>query len=168
MKDIDKLVKPADRKNIKQFNTFPEKKREQFLTLLSETNNVTKSAKTVGVTYQFIQKLVKHDPIFAEQFDEALEIATDNLEEALYNRGLHGTEKGIYFQGEKIDTVREFSDTAAIFLLKGLRPERYRDKSSVEITGKDGGPVELSEVKSKLLSMMGEKVINGESEEVED
>lgn len=38
------------------------------------------------------------------------------------------------------------SDTLLIFLLKGMRPAKFRDRHQVEVTGKDGGPVQHEDV----------------------
>jgi hypothetical protein len=37
--------------------------------------------------------------------------------------------------------VREYSDTLLIFLLKGMRPQKYRDQARVEHTAPDGGGI---------------------------
>jgi hypothetical protein len=44
----------------------------------------------------------------------------------------------------KIATVKEYSDTLAIVLLKA-HDDKYRDKTSMELTGADGGPVQFSD-----------------------
>ena len=35
--------------------------------------------------------------------------------------------------------------TLAIFLLKAHAPEKYREKTSMELTGANGGPVQISD-----------------------
>jgi hypothetical protein len=39
-----------------------------------------------------------------------------------------------------------------MFLLKGLKPERYRDRVSAEVTGKDGGPISLEQKRLTVLT----------------
>jgi hypothetical protein len=37
--------------------------------------------------------------------------------------------------------VREYSDTLLIFLLKGARPQKYRDNVRQEVSGPNGAPL---------------------------
>ena len=46
-------------------------------------------------------------------------------------------EKPVFYHGEICGSVREYSDTAAIFLLKGRRPEVYRDRTETSVTVKN-------------------------------
>jgi hypothetical protein len=55
----------------------------------------------------------------------------------------------VFYQGEKVGTVQKYSDTLLIFLMKGVRPEKYRERFGHEITGKDGGPIETAELSSE-------------------
>lgn len=74
------------------------------------------------------------DAIFARAYNEALEYGTENLEEALYARGLN------------TDT------TAAIFLLKARRPEKYRETVKVETAPTDSKQL-ASEIVAALLEL---------------
>jgi hypothetical protein len=40
----------------------------------------------------------------------------------------------VFYQGQQFATVRKYSDTLLIFLLKGRKPERYRER--VEHSGR--------------------------------
>jgi hypothetical protein len=42
-------------------------------------------------------------------------------------------------------TVRKYSDTLLTFALKAHAPGKYRDNSSIELTGKDGGAVQFND-----------------------
>jgi len=42
--------------------------------------------------------------------------------------------------------------TAAIFWLKNRRPKEWRDKTDVEMTGKDGGPIQTEDVTAKEIA----------------
>jgi hypothetical protein len=41
--------------------------------------------------------------------------------------------------------IRKYSDALMMFLLKGFKPEKYRERGSVELTGAGGGPIEIVE-----------------------
>ena len=55
--------------------------------------------------------------------------------------------------GKQVGTVKRYSDTLLMFLLKGRRPEKFKDRH--ELTGKDGEPVvpviNLSQKQGKAL-----------------
>ena len=48
-------------------------------------------------------------------------------------------EEPVYYQGEVVGQVQRYSDTLLMFLLKGRRPEKFKDRT--ELTGKDGAPI---------------------------
>ena len=68
------------------------------------------------------------DEEFGAAWDEALEEGTDRLEDEARRRAVEGCEENVYYQGKIIDTKRNYSDTLLIFLLKGRRPEKYRER----------------------------------------
>lgn len=113
------------------------KKREKFLDSLAKTGNVSKSAKAIGVSRQAIYSLKKSDTEFSDLWDDALETGLDALEEEARRRAYQGTLKPIYQQGKKVGQVREFSDTLMIFLLKGGRPQKYRENIKVSVENLD-------------------------------
>jgi hypothetical protein len=100
----------------------PEKE-QQVLDALREKPMYTSAARKARVTRQTLYNWRMANPDFAERCEQARAEGFDALEDALVTRGL------------KSDT------TAAIFLLKSWRPERYGDKAQLAITGKDGAPL---------------------------
>lgn len=113
----------------------PEKRRT-FCKELAETANVSKSAKKIGVSRTRVYEIRKEDSVFAEQWDEAVDRGVDALEEEARRRAYKGTNKPVFYQGVECGTIREYSDTLMIFLLKAARPEKYRERHEVEHTGK--------------------------------
>ncbi len=74
------------------------------------------------------------DPAYRGAFELAEEDAADILEAEARRRAVEGVEKPVGgHKGQPGGYVREYSDVLLIFLLKGLRPERYRDR--VELRG---------------------------------
>jgi hypothetical protein len=104
------------------------KKRRKFLKMLSETGNVSRSAEGAGTTRYTVYKRRAADAKFAEAWDDALEIATDWLEEEARRRAF-GWEEPLHYQGALTgDAVTKFSDTLLIFLLKGNNPDKFKDR----------------------------------------
>lgn len=114
-----------------------KRKKERFLQALSEIGNVSRAAKVIGVTRQALYQHRAKDPEFAEAWAEAEMIGADSIEEEVFRRGAEGWEEPVHYKGEVVDTVRKYSDTLAIFLLKGLRPDKYRERSTVDHTIQD-------------------------------
>ena len=118
------------------------KKRKAFLDSLRKTGNVSKAARVIGAGRQTVYDWRKEDKDFAGDWDDAIEEGLDALEEEARRRAFKGTLKPVFHLGKKCGSIRQFSDTLMIFLLKGGRPEKYRDRH--EITGANGGPLEVS------------------------
>jgi len=60
--------------------------------------------------------------------------------------GMREREPVLDEKGEhKIAAVRKYSDTLAIFLLKAHDPAKYRDNTRMELTGANGGPVQIGD-----------------------
>ena len=66
---------------------------------------------------------------------EAREEACDALEAEARRRAVEGVRKPVYYRGEIVGTVKEYSDTLLIFLMKGAMPEKYRENVKIEHTG---------------------------------
>jgi hypothetical protein len=118
------------------------KKRTLFLSALSECGNVTKAAKTAGVTPQRLYQYRKTDEAFAAEWDECAELGAQALEDEARRRAYEGVEepvtsvKGIVHNDDGSPLyVRKYSDTLLIFLLKGARPQKYRERADVKLSG---------------------------------
>lgn len=119
--------------------TLTEEKKDKFITFLSANPNVAAAAKKIRVSRDTLYRHKKEDEAFAQAWDSAIEEGTDALEDEAVRRALEGTKKPVYQGGKLAGHVQEYSDTLLIFLLKGRRPEKYRDK--VEVGGAGGEPI---------------------------
>lgn len=99
--------------------------RRAFLAAYADCGNVTRACHAVGISRE-TQRLWRADPIYAEAFAHAKEHGADSLEEVARLRAISG------------------SDTLLIFLLKGARPEIYRER--FEHSGPGGSPLGPSAV----------------------
>lgn len=109
----------------------PEKKRV-FLEALGNTANVTRACKVARFGRTAVYGWRAADQEFARAWDAALALGTDALEDEAVRRAHEGTLKPVYQGGKKVGVIREYSDTLLIFLLKGRRPEKYKDRAIVE------------------------------------
>jgi len=120
--------------------------KKKFIEYFRQTGNVTTAAEAIGLHRCTPYKWKEKDLEFAKKWEEAEQEAADRLEQEAWRRAVEGVDEPIYYKGKLVDTVKKYSDTLLIFLLKGNRPEKYHERISQELTGKDGGPVQFGVV----------------------
>jgi hypothetical protein len=147
-------------------NTARQKKA--FLSAYSESGNVTAAAMIAGVGRRTHYDWLDSDKQYAHDFQQAGEEAVDLLELEARRRAASGVDEPVIHQGQLMGrwvnakgetvapdaagakmiplTIKRYSDTLLIFLMKGARPEKYRDNARVEHTGKDGGPIQTMDL----------------------
>ncbi len=106
-----------------------------FLAAFRETGNVRLTCKAAGVGRSSHYRWLEKDPEYREAFDVAKEDAADVLEGEAHRRAVDGWEEPVgWYKGVAGGTVRRYSDNLLMFLLKGARPERYRERYDVRGT----------------------------------
>ena len=126
-------------------------KKAAFLAALSETGNVSKAAEASGINRRSHSRWLQEDDEYRVATAEALDAAADKLEEEARRRAHDGFDEPVYYQGEVCGTVRKYSDTLLIFLLKGARPDKYRERTSITVED----PVKAL---AKLLNVKPEEI----------
>lgn len=121
----------------------PEK-LAQFLEVLADTANVSAAAKKVRIDRCHMYRLRGENEEFAAAWDEAVKLGTAALEDEAVRRAKDGVLKPVFYKGEKVGTIREYSDTLLIFLLKARDPDKYADRVKKELSGPGGGPMQQS------------------------
>lgn len=117
-------------------------KESKFLEALRESASVTKACEIAAIGRRTAYQWRAATPEFAQQWDETLADAIEDLEAEARRRAIRGIEKGVWHQGQLVGTELQYSDTMLIFLLKAAKPDKYRDRASVEHTGANGGPIQ--------------------------
>lgn len=119
------------------------KTRAEFLEALKVTCNITKACELSGLARTSAYEWREDDAEFAADWQKALEVASDLLEEEAIRRAKDGTNKPVYQGGQLVGHVQEYSDTLMIFLLKGAKPKKYMDR--LVHTGPTGdGPIQAA------------------------
>jgi hypothetical protein len=105
------------------------KKARQFVESLLQTGgNVSRACLAVNIGRMTAYEWRNDDPEFAKAWDEAVEAGLDDLEQEARRRAFEGVLEPHFYQGVECGYVRKYSDTLLIFLLKGGRPEKYKDR----------------------------------------
>ncbi len=107
-------------------------KMRDALRVLRETGSVSRAAQSVGIGRSTLYAWRGADTDFAHAFEDALAAYADALEIEADRRGVEGVEKGVYYQGQRVDSVRDYSDTLLMFRLKALKPKIYREKTKAD------------------------------------
>ena len=119
-----------------------DEKKVAFLAALAATCNVTRACEAIDIARVTAYEWRDNDDQFAAAWVKAREIGADALEDEATRRAFEGTDKPVFHMGAPCGTIREYSDTLAIFLLKGAKPDKFRERTSTELTGKNGGPMQ--------------------------
>ena len=131
------MAKITNKNNTFGRNKFTLKKQEDFLAELAVNGgNVTMAAKTVQTYARNVYHLAKENPDFDAAFRQAQRLGLTALEDECRRRAMKGVERAVFYQGEEVGTETLYSDTLAMFLLKGGMPEKYRD--NLNVTGSMG------------------------------
>lgn len=107
---------------------WTSRRRAAFVTALADTGNVSAAARAARVSRSRAYQLKAADPAFAAEWSDALETAVDALDAEARRRALDGVETPHFHQGRVAGTVRKYSDSLLMFLLRAHRPERYRER----------------------------------------
>ena len=109
--------------------------RDDFIASLAGDLNVRRACIAADISRSGAYKRRETDEEFRLAWEEAEENACDLLE-------------GVYWQ-----RAIEQSDRALEFLLKANRREKYGERSQVELTGKNGGPMQVTMTPEELLAL---------------
>ena len=101
---------------------------DSYIVHLRRTGLERTAAAAAGTTTRQVNLLRERDLEFDLACKDAEEQAADVLELEARRRAVDGIEKGVYYQGERVDTQIEYSDTLLGTLLKGRRETVFGDK----------------------------------------
>lgn len=141
-----------------------EARKAAFLRAFALTGNVSEAARQADIDRTTPYGWRDADQDFAAAWEVAEQESIDRLELEARRRAHDGVER-LKVSGGKVVTYttedgrevpiveREYSDTLMVLLLKAHRPEKYRERSSMEVSGPGGGPIESrTEVSPELVA----------------
>ncbi len=114
-------------------DTIRHHKKRAFLAAYARCGTVTQAATLADVHRSAHYEWLKEDEAYVEAFAAAKEEAGEWLEAEARRRAFLGILKAVHYKGERVDYVREYSDTLLIFLLKGAMPAKYRERHEITI-----------------------------------
>jgi hypothetical protein len=146
-------------------------RQERFLKALAETGNITAAVALAGTSRTRVYELRKADENFQAAWDEAENSASDKLEAEAWRRAVDGVQEPLVSGGKIVRdddgnpiATRRYSDAMLTLLLKARRPEKFRERSSVEMSGPGGKPIEVSDARQRIsteLDKIAERLSGG-------
>ena len=131
-------------------------KKAAFLAAYAETAVIAYAAEAAKVNRRQHYRWLK-DPVYAEAFAEAREIAIESLEGEARRRAVQGVAEPVYYKGEVVGTIQKYSDVLLMFLLKAAFPEKYREHHRHEHSGGIDIMAKLHEGRERVARMKGER-----------
>jgi hypothetical protein len=154
-------VTPKKRRHGQRLTT--EQKRtaqETFLLNFAVSANLTAACRAAGVERITVYRWQEHDETFSLRYKQAEAEVNDVVRAAIFRRAVEGVNEPLHHNGRIVKdeqgkpvTVKKYSDTLLIFLAKARMPE-FRDKQQVEVSGKDGGPIEVNDAHTRLAEKL--------------
>ena len=74
---------------------------------------------------------------FAYEWDDLRQALVDKLQTAAIKRAVDGVKEPVYYKGEKIGSVKKYSDPLLMFLMKAHAPDLYGDKRTLNVNSKN-------------------------------
>lgn len=121
-----------------------------FLKELARTGSVLDSAALIHRSRRNLYRDYENDPVFKQDWDEALEMANERLEAEAYRRAVLGVEEPVFQGGVLVGKVQRYSDGLLKMLLTAHNPNKFSDK--LQMTGANGGPIQHTQVDLSELS----------------
>src|SRR5437016_5161326 len=124
------------------FQGISNPKKRRFLAAFAQCGSVTDAAKQAEIHFTSHYHWLKEDEnvAYTEAFNRARDIAGDFAEGEIYRRAFLGFDHPVIYEGKITTTYKDYADTLAMFWLKGLKPERYRE--NLNLSGSVGLPVD--------------------------
>lgn len=118
---------------------IPPARLAKFLEALAEACSITEACRRALVGRSTVYEHREADPEFARAWDAAIEAGTEKLEAEAIRRAHRGISRPVWHKGKRVGIERHYSDVLLMFMLKGRKPEVYRER--FEMTGKGGAPL---------------------------
>lgn len=121
---------------------------QTFLLALARLSYQTKACAVTGINSWTVRNWRKGHPRFTEYESIALEAFVEVMEQEADRRGMEGWLEPVFSHktGEMLGHVRKFDSRLLEMRLKALDPDKYADRRKTELTGANGGPIQVQPV----------------------
>ena len=152
-------IKVPDKKRVGGGRITVEVRKAVFLEAYKLSGTVTFASKIAGVHRATHREWMTSDSEFAKIYKEAHEDFIESLEQEAVRRARDGIKREVFYQGEVVGNMQEYSDSLLMFLMKANRAGKYRDQRSVELTGPAGGAMKIEVIYTDEAAMSDEEAM---------
>lgn len=132
--------------------TWTDAKREAFCLKLAQTCNVRASCRAVKMSEGGYYKLVKRDPEFRAQRDQAIAAIHFDVRLMVLKRQRDGVRRPVFHAGKKVGTITHYSDRVALALLRAHEEKAQRGADSERLRAQEDELARLR-VEARLSEM---------------
>ena len=143
------------------FSEINHPEQRAVLAAFQETGDVRLACKLAEVGRSSHYRWLKVDSAYRAAMERARIMAGDILEAEAHRRAVEGVEEPVgWYKGQAGGTVRRYSDVLLMFLLKGVLPERYKDR--VEVGGSLLQNIDIRRLPDELIERLaaGEHIMS--------
>ena len=130
--------KPDNLDKTGHYKKIRNPRKRAFLAALAHTGNVTQAADITDIARSAHYQWLEADPVYVAAYKDAMEQAAQRLEAEAKRRAVDGVEEPVFYQGKQCGVIKRYSDALLMFLLKGAMPDKYKERTSTELTGAGG------------------------------
>jgi hypothetical protein len=138
-------------------------KMQRFLAAYTRCARINQAAETARVAKQSHYNWLEESEEYRQAFRRTHAMIGDLAEDACVERAIFGVEKPVLYQGKHVRLngrplyEREYSDQLLITLLRRLKPQEYRERTAIEVSGSLNLAERLQEARRRLLEMQAKE-----------
>lgn len=107
-------------------------KQDAFLEAFARTGIVLTACQQAEVSRSIVYYWQEHDADFGYRYAQTKPEADDRIRAEIFRRAVTGIKKPIYYQGQKVGELDEYSDNLLMFMAKA-RMEEFRTGEPVRV-----------------------------------
>ena len=115
------------------FVDLDDRRQRAFLAGFVAGMGVKRASELSGVSRFSHYQWMREDIGYRERFQRAHMILADDAAQEVYRRAFRGVETPVIHRGRITGWYKSYSDALAMFMLKALRPNVYRDNAEVPV-----------------------------------
>lgn len=159
---MSKSLIPKNRTGPKQ--KLNNRKFKQILEDIKLFGSTEGACAKNGIPRDTFYTALRQHPQAKEAYQMARDEANWRIEQEIARRGIQGVRQPVFYKGDIVGHIEQYSDKMLELLAKANLPERYSAKNTIDVNVKHSA----ENPKEKLLSLLEGDIIEAEYDEVSD